>query len=205
MLTAIGIGAVLGALALPRLRARLRLDAAAAVLVGTGGTAAAGLLLALAPVAAVGVLACGVLGLSWILVLTTLNVAAQSALPDWVRARGLALYLSVFSGAMMAGGLLWGLVSEALGVQAALLCAALLGAGAGWAARRVALAEGAEDLGPSDHMPGHDGMAEPPAPEDGPVLVQIQYRLRAPEERAGLLAALTRLEDVRRADGATSW
>ena len=202
MLTAIGIGAVLGALALPKLRARLRLDAAQA---GTVGTSAAGLLLALAPVPAIGVAACCVLGLSWILVLTTLNVAAQSALPDWVRARGLALYLSVFSGAMMAGGLLWGLVSEALGVRGALLCAALLGAGAGWAARRVALPEGAEDLGPSDHMPGHDGLAAPPAPEDGPVLVQIEYRLRAPEERIGLLAALARLEHVRRADGATSW
>ena len=205
MLTAIGVGAVLGALALPRLRAWLRLDAAAAVLAGTGGTAIAGLLLALAPVAAIAVAACGLLGVSWIVVLTTLNVAAQSALPDWVRARGLALYLSVFSGAMMAGGLLWGLMSEAFGVPLALVCAALLGAGLGWAARGVPLPEGAEDLGPSDHVPGHDGMVEPPAPDDGPVLVQVEYRLRAPEERAGLLAALAQLERVRRADGATAW
>ncbi len=205
MLTAIGAGAVLGALVLPAVRARLRLDAAAAVMLGTGGVSGAGLLLAVAPAAAVAVVACGVLGLSWIVVLTTLNVAAQAALPDWVRARGLALYLSVFSGAMMAGGLLWGIVAELAGVRTALAGAALLGLAAGWIARRAALPEGGEDLRPSDHMPGHDALAEPPAPADGPVLVMVEYRLRTPEDRAGLLAALAPLEQVRRSDGATAW
>lgn len=205
MLTAIGAGAVAGALAMPALRARLGLDAAASVLAGTGGVAAAGLLLAFAPDAAVAVAACALLGIAWIVVLTTLNVAAQSALPDWVRARGLAIYLSVFSGAMMAGGLAWGLVAEALGVAWALAAAALLGLGLGWAARGVALPDGAEDMAASEHMPGHDGMAEPPAPGDGPVLVQVEYRLRAAADRAALLAALSRLEPVRRGDGAEAW
>lgn len=205
MLTAIGIGAVIGALGLPALRARLGLDGPVVVLAGTIGVAAAGLLLAAAPVAAVAVAACGLLGVSWIIVLTTLNVSAQSALPDWVRARGLALYLSAFSGAMMVGGLFWGVVAEVAGTSLALAAAAVLGLGSGWLARRVPLPDGGEDLQPSDHMPGHDGMMEPPAAGDGPVLIQVAYRLRTPEDRAGLLAVLAHLEPERRRDGAVSW
>src|SRR3546814_5830623 len=42
-------------------------------------------------------------GLGWITVLTSLNVSAQTALPNWVRARGLAISLMVFFGCMAAG------------------------------------------------------------------------------------------------------
>ncbi|MDU6137672.1 MFS transporter, partial [Bradyrhizobium sp.] len=47
--------------------------------------------------------------------------AAQGVLPNWVRGRGLAIYLMVFNGAMAAGSLLWGLVAQELGVAATLL------------------------------------------------------------------------------------
>jgi MFS family permease len=205
MLTAIGCGAVGGALLLPSLRARLGLGSGGTVMAGTGGVALAALLLALAPWPAVAVAACALLGLAWIAVLTSLNVAAQSALPDWVRARGLALYLSVFSGSMMAGGLLWGFVAESTSLPVSLGAAAVLLAGIGWLARGIALPEGGDGLLPSDHMPGHEALAEPPAERDGPVLVQVEYRLRRPEDRDGLLAALRPLEAVRRRDGASGW
>jgi MFS family permease len=205
LLTAIGAGAVAGALLLPSLRARLGLGAGGTVLAGTAGVALAGTVLALAPGAAFAVAACALLGLAWIAVLTSINVAAQSALPDWVRARGLALYLSVFSGGMMTGGLLWGAVAELAGVSVSLLAAALLGLGAGVLVRGLALPESGEALVPSDHMPGHQGMAAPPAPDAGPVLVQVEYRLRQPEDRDALLAALAPLEAVRRRDGAEGW
>lgn len=205
MLAAIGIGAVLGALVLPRSRAWLGWDSSATVLAGTAGVTAAGLLLALAPAAEIVVAACAVLGLCWIAVLTTLNVAVQSALPDWVRARGLALYLSVFSGAIAAGSLLWGLVAEVAGVAPALAIAAGLGLGTGSLARGLQMPDGVEDLQPSDHMPDHAGMIEPPASHDGPVLVQVEYHLRSAADREGLLAALAQIEPERRRDGATTW
>ena len=40
--------------------------------------------------------ACLLAGLSWIAVLATLNASAQVALPEWVRGRGLAAYVTVF-------------------------------------------------------------------------------------------------------------
>jgi MFS family permease len=205
LLAAIGAGAVAGALLLPRLRARLGGGPARAVFAGTLGASLAGGLLALSPWPALAVAAAALLGVAWITVLTTLNVAAQAALPDWVRARGLAIYLAAFSGAMMAGGLLWGAVAQWLGTGGALALAALLGAAAGALLRGVPLAEGGEGLQPSDAMPGHAALAEAPRPADGPVVVQVTYRLRAPEERAALLAALAPLEAVRRRDGARDW
>ncbi len=48
------------------------------------------------------------LGVAWIAVLTTLNGTVQAILPNWVRGRALALYITVQSGAMALGSLVWG-------------------------------------------------------------------------------------------------
>ena len=64
--------------------------------------------LSLAPPQWLAVVLLLVLGAGWIIALTTLNGAAQGVLPNWVRGRGLAIYLMVFNGAMAAGSLLWG-------------------------------------------------------------------------------------------------
>ncbi|MGK7866321.1 MFS transporter [Falsiroseomonas sp. E2-1-a20] len=204
MLAAIGAGAVAGALLLPWLRRRLGGGAGRAVLSGTIGAGVAGLLLAAAPSGAVAVAACALLGLAWITVLTTLNVAAQGALPDWVRARGLAIYLATFSGAMMTGSLGWGLVADRAGLVVALGAAAAGGLTVGLLLRRVRLPEGDLAMVPSDHMPGHHDLILP-LPQAGPVLVLVEYRLRQKEDRAPLLAALGRLGAARRRDGAEDW
>jgi MFS family permease len=62
-----------------------------------------------------------VLGLGWIVALTTLNGVAQAVLPNWVRGRGLAIYLMVFNGAMALGSLGWGLIAGQLGLPVTLL------------------------------------------------------------------------------------
>ena len=69
------------------------------------------------------------LGAAWIVALTTLNGVAQAILPNWVRGRALAVYLTVFNGAMTAGTLGWVPVAEAAGIRVTLLigAAALLG------------------------------------------------------------------------------
>ena len=44
-----------------------------------------------------------VAGASWIVAMTTMFVSAQVALPDWVRGRGLAIFLTAYFGAMTVG------------------------------------------------------------------------------------------------------
>jgi len=46
-------------------------------------------------------------GASWIAVLASLNVSAQVALPDWVRARGLSIFVTIFFGSMALGSVVW--------------------------------------------------------------------------------------------------
>ena len=116
---AVGAGAILGAIALPRLRQRLNADGL--VLLAAVLTAVVMAALSLAPPQWLAVVLLLVLGAGWIIALTTLNGAAQGVLPNWVRGRGLAIYLMVFNGAMAAGSLLWGLVAQELGVAATLL------------------------------------------------------------------------------------
>jgi predicted MFS family arabinose efflux permease len=116
------IGAVAGAVVMPRLRAKVGsarlvsgamvVTAAAMVVVGTAGSTV------LAAVALLPV------GASWIAVMSSLNSGLQLALPNWVRARGLAYYLVVFQGAQAVGAVIWGAVADATSVTTALLVAA---------------------------------------------------------------------------------
>jgi MFS family permease len=118
----VGVGAVTGALLLPRWRARLGLDRI--VLAGTLGTAMAMIGFALLKVPALGMVAALIAGASWIASLSSLNVAAQLAVPDAMRARGMALYTSVFYGCLAVGSIFWGQVASHLGLSAALLLSA---------------------------------------------------------------------------------
>lgn len=118
----IGAGAVAGAMLLPRLRARFGLDGV--VVAGTVGTALALAGYALLRVPVLGMVASLLAGASWIASLSSLNVAAQLAVPDWARGRGMALYTAVFYGCLALGSVAWGQVAERLGLTTTLLCAA---------------------------------------------------------------------------------
>lgn len=196
------MGAVTGALALPRLKRRLSGDSLAAL--GSAGTALALGVFALGaePVAALA--ASLVAGASWITVLSTLNVSAQTALPDWVRARGLALFITVFFGAMSAGSLIWGQTAASVGIPAALLIAAgglLLGLPL---AARFRLQQGtALDLSPSMHWPEPVVLADD-ADRRGPLLVTVEYDVD-PVHTARFLALMATLAAERRRDGAWGW
>ncbi|MDX2236916.1 MAG: MFS transporter, partial [Hyphomonadaceae bacterium] len=200
LLAAIGAGAVLGALVLPR----IKLSGGALVLLGTLATAAgmAGLAVVVDPWAAGACLFLN--GAAWIAVLTSLNVAAQSVLPNWVRARGLAVFITIFFGAMTLGSTLWGLTAQATSLTTALFIAAGGAAFIGALAARLAkLPEGEADLAAASSWP-EPPVAAPPAGERGPVMIAIIYDV-APEDRRAFLEALERFAKVRRRDGGFAW
>jgi predicted MFS family arabinose efflux permease len=118
----IGAGAVCGALFLPRLRGRIGMDGV--VVVGTLGTALALTGYALLRLPVLAALASLVAGASWIASLSTLNVAAQLAVPERLRARGMALYTAVFYGCLAMGSVLWGQAATFVGLTPTLLIAA---------------------------------------------------------------------------------
>ncbi len=201
LLGSVGVGAILGALVMPRLRAHLDADGlmlASAVLTGLAAAA-----LALGPPRWAALVILLVMGGAWITALTTLNATAQAILPNWVRGRALAVYLTVFNGAMAGGSLGWGFIAQEIGLSWTLVAS---GAGlilSGLIVHRIGLPKGEADLTPSHHWP-EPILAEPVEGDRGPVLILIEYRV-AKAERPAFLAALKRLSDSRRRDGAYSW
>jgi MFS family permease len=201
LLGAIGAGAVAGALVLPAARRRVGVDGL--VLAGTfviaGATAALTQVASLAPALGVLVLA----GLGWIVVLTCLNATAQAVLPNWVRGRGLSLYLMVFFGALTFGSILWGQVGDATSSAHALLAAAASGALLGLVFAPLRLPHSELDLSPSMHWP-QPAIADGLEVDEGPVLIEVEYRV-PPERHAAFAAALGALGTTRRRDGAFAW
>jgi hypothetical protein len=65
-------------------------------------------------------------GVAWIATLTTLTVAAQTVLPQSMRARGLAMYLVVLIGSQALGSLVWGVVASNFGLVTSLTASAVL-------------------------------------------------------------------------------
>jgi MFS family permease len=201
LLGAIGAGAVVGAFVMPRLRVKLGPD----LLVASGmlGTAVTLALYGLAHDAGTALVASLLAGVSWIAVLASLTVSAQVSLPDWVRGRGLALFTTVFFGCLTVGSAVWGKIAAVLGLPAAhFLAAAGILATIPLTWRWKLQADGV-DLTPSMHWPAP--IASHPIQHDrGPVLVTVEYRIRA-QDRQEFLQVLEQVGHERRRDGAYRW
>jgi MFS family permease len=201
LLGAIGAAAVAGAFALSRLKTRFGADGL--ITLGSVGTALALFLFGAARQPAIAFVASILAGVSWIIVVATLNVSAQMALPGWVRGRGLATYATVMFGAMALGSLVWGQVASLLGLSAAHYIAAGGAVLAVPLLRRWKLHSGAVDLAPSMHWPEPVVAAEVDD-HRGPVLVTVEYHIAA-ENRDAFLQALHRVAAERKRDGGYGW
>ncbi|QAY78962.1 MFS transporter [Sphingosinicella sp. BN140058] len=200
MFAAVGAGAIAGATALPRLRTRYATDRL--VIAATFLLSAVSLALALTRHQFLALSLMPLLGGAWVTVVTALNITTQSILPDWVRGRGLALYLTVFNGAIAVGSLGWGQLADYTSTRTSLAAAAFLGAMSAIVAARIRLPDGTEDLTPSLHWPAPEGGLQPC--DAGPVMITVEYRI--PPERAELFAeAIEALGASRRRSGAYAW
>lgn len=198
----IGAGAVTGALILPKLQRKVSSDLA--VRLGTIGTVLALLVMAASTTPVALMLAALLGGLSWITVLTSFNVSAQTALPNWVRARGLAVFLMVFFGSMALGSVVWGQVATATSVQIALITAAA-GLALGILVTRrfkVGQAENA-DLNPAALWPEAPSLPEGQT-ADRRAMVTVEYQVQA-EQTSAFLETLFAFSKERMRDGATQW
>jgi MFS family permease len=199
---AFGVGAMVGAVVLGRVRDRLSNNG----MLGAAGVlyAAASAALVLAPgfPAALATLVCA--GLAWMAVTSTLAAELQLFLPAWVRARGLAVYMVIFTGSMTAGALLWGLVAEGVGLLATFLIAAfvlLAGVIAGlmWRVPET----GHLDPQPVIYWPAARLAFDPDA-DAGPILVTVEF-IVSQERQAAFLEAMDQLRRSRRRTGASRW
>lgn len=202
LLGSIGVGAIAGSLTLNGLKARLGPDNLVAL--ATVGTALALVLFGLAHDAWTAVGACLIAGATWTLALAALYVSAQVALPDWVRGRGLAIFLTMIFGASTVGSALWGQIAGVASLSIAHFAAAgaaMLAIPLTW---RFKLQTGlGVDLHPSMHWPTPK-IAQEIQLNQGPVLVTVEYHID-PKDHFEFLAAIEEVGRERKRDGAYAW
>jgi MFS family permease len=203
LLGCFGLGAVLGALAMQKARARWSAETvvSSGVFVFGLGTLAAGVLHGLPPLGASMLIA----GAAWIVFISLFNVIILNLAPDWVRARVLAMSMLVFQGAMAGGSAAWGALAGKIGIHGALIWA-----GAGTIATMVLglffkLPDATADLTPWTHWRTPNMLDRNSAIADsGPILVTVEYDVD-PQREAEFLQAIHRYERIRRRDGAYQW
>jgi MFS family permease len=144
-------------------------------------------------------------GTTWLITLTTLNAAAQLHLPQWVRARGLSMYLLVFTGSLAFGSYTWGAFATRAGLDTALT---LSGASLGVAAISVTVLPLRRSTGKlsrdiSRAWPSPMVVFEP-RPNDGPVLVTVRYHV-SEDDREAFVKAMALVRRSRLRTGGHSW
>ncbi|HZZ95365.1 MAG TPA: MFS transporter [Usitatibacter sp.] len=200
LLSCLGVGAITVATQLQRLRAHWNRDQLA--FFGTVMTALSIGTLAIAPHEAVAGVAMVVAGSSWIMVGNSVTIAAQLALPDWIRARGMAIYQMSIMGGTALGAFIWGKVASLTSVPVSLaICAATLLVGLGLTRHRTL--EGAEDLTPTHPFPEPIPAGEID-PHDGPVMITLEY-LVDPARAVEFVSIMAESRSARLRQGAVSW
>jgi MFS family permease len=202
LMACLGTGAVAAGLVLGRVRARIGLEALVAA--GCLVFAAVMAIAALVHIPLVVYAALVVGGAAWMAVMSTFNTATQTSAPPWVRSRAAALHTLSALGSFAIGSAFWGAISSLAGLPVALCAAAIAMAAGLMLARPFPLRMGEQhEVTPGTPWEELFLVAEP-KPEDGPVAVEIGYRIRVGEAPA-FLNAVTQLRAPRRRDGATFW
>jgi len=222
LIAAIGLGAVIGAFLLPKVKKKLSSDQitwiAAAFIISIMMMSAFpvnnALLTYLFPhwpideiLAVIGSI---FFGISWIWTLSTFSISAQSALPDWVRARGLAIYLMVFFGSMSVGSIIWGAIASQMGIKTALIIAASTLTLGMILSRKQKLNLGeAIDFAPSEHWAEPNILSESEQDkallnDRSPVMIMIEYNIES-SDVGKFLSLMCHLGQARRQYGAYGW
>lgn len=202
LLASLGLGAIATAFLLPRLRVlitRERLLRDGTVLQAFAMVAAG-----FAPNVWAAVPAMMLAGAAWLAVVNTLTVSSQLALPDWVRARGMSLYMMTMMAATSVSAAVWGQVASLIDVPWTFVAAAATGIA-------LLLLSGSLHATPAEQ---HDltpaRILKEPVPafpvehQMGPVMVTVDYQIDP--SRAAEFASVMRESRANRLQmGALSW
>ncbi len=201
LLGALGLGAIVGAVLLPRVLTWVTTSAMMFLASLVFAAATTGIVFVRDLPLAVALLLPA--GAAWLAVLTTLHAATQVFLPGWVRARGLSVQQIVMVGGQAVGALLWGVAASYLGLVPVFMAAAVLmvlgaASSAVWPLVDTSGIDRSTVIWPEPQL-----MAEPD-PDEGPVLVTLVFTV-PPENERRFVEAMHRVKASRRRTGATRW
>ena len=201
MFSAFGVGAVISALNVTKIRRRMSSEGAhrlCAVLFGVSlalvGASRSPVLTALALLVA---------GAAWNMAWTLFNIGVQLSVPRWVVGRSLAAYHAASTGGIAIGSWGWGRLADAAGVQTALLVAGTLMAGS----TLIGVWMRMPHVRPQD---AENSLLEDPevslelTGNEGPLVVMIEYRVAA-ANAVEFCACMQAVQLSRQRNGAYGW
>jgi predicted MFS family arabinose efflux permease len=201
MLGAFGMGAVIGALNISEVRKRMSGEAAVRACAISMGAAIAAVALSRQPVLTA--MALVVAGAVWMLAVALFNIGVQLSAPRWVAGRSLAAFQASIAGGIAIGSWGWGRLTDAAGVETALLVSAVLMLASPllglWLRmpRVGARNEDAEVLADPEVRLALTGRS-------GPLVVEIEYRVDQESARA-FHNVMQEVQLSRQRNGAYGW
>src|SRR6516164_8638131 len=201
MLGAFGMGAVVGALNITTVRKNLNGESAIRACALAMGAAIAAIALSREPVLTAAALV--VAGAAWMLGVALFNIGVQLSAPRWVAGRSLAAFQASIAGGIAVGSWGWGHLTDAAGVERALLVAAAL----------MLLSPLLGLLLPMPRIGARDEDAEFLADPEvklmltgrmGPLVVEIEYRVAQDNARA-FHSVMQDVQLSRQRNGAYGW
>jgi MFS family permease len=201
MLGAFGMGAVIGALNIAEVRKRMSGEAAVRACALSMGFAIAAVAISREPVLTAAALVLA--GAVWMLAVALFNIGVQLSAPRWVAGRSLAAFQAAIAGGIAMGSWGWGRLTDAAGVQTALLVSAalmLLSPLLGLWLRMPRIGARDEDA---------EVLADPEVrlmltARSGPLVVEIEYRVDQ-ENARGFHNVMQEVQLSRQRNGAYGW
>jgi len=201
MLGAFGMGAVIGALNIAEVRQRMSGEAAIRTCALSMGGAIAAVALSREPVLTAAALV--VAGAVWMLAVALFNIGVQLSAPRWVAGRSLAAFQASIAGGIAIGSWGWGRLTDAVGVEAALLVSAAMMLASpllGLWLRMPRIGARNEDA---------EVLADPEVQlqltaRSGPLVVEIEYRVAQDNARA-FHNVMQEVQLSRQRNGAYGW
>jgi len=202
LLTALGVGAVIGALLSAKFRTIIKPENILAM--ATIGCATSAVTIAISSSLMIILAAYFVSGICFTAAIALINISVQMRAPNWVNARALSAFQSLIAGGAAVGAWLWGSTASQFDLSTAFFMSALiflLSIFMRFTNPITGVPEKPEKLSidvvyrySSDFLPL----------TAGPIIVELHYRI-APNVEIEFLSLMKRTESVRLRNGARSW
>ena len=201
MLGAFGMGAVIGALNISEVRKRMTGEAAVRTCALLMGAAIAAIALSHEPVLTAAALV--VAGAVWMLAVALFNIGVQLSAPRWVAGRSLAAFQASIAGGIAIGSWGWGRLTDAAGVETALL----VSGGLMFISPLLGLWLKMPRIGTRDEQA--EVLADPEVRlpltgRSGPLVVEIEYRI-AQDDAHAFHNVMQDVQLSRQRNGAYGW
>jgi MFS family permease len=202
MLGCFGMGGVLGALNIARVRKSLSSEVAVRLCALIMGIAIVVLAMSRHPVLTGAALIAA--GACWLVSITLFNIGVQLSTPRWVAGRALAAYQAAIAGGVAVGSWIWGHIANFAGVDHTLVLAGAMMFVSPLLAIWLPMpsTEG-NNTDPSDTL------AEPEVnlamtPRSGPIVVEVEYRIARNTARE-FFDLMQKVQSSRQRNGAYGW